>query len=418
MNDVGVTVCTAEQREQRLHKLIDLALHYRNWTKRELAETLNRHVTKLYPEGGNPKLDFVVGLASVLEWPVEAIIDFIWFDEAENTSGPEGEDFQALDQAAMEAFKAADYRRMLELSQRAFIAAKTPEEKALACQRRAGAWDLLGQSHKSLEMLRRGLRQAPISDGLRLMLESNLAYELFVQGEITEARGIAQLVLDWFQEHPPTGRRDRGTQGFAFYVRGRISLQMLQHITEGASAFADQARADLEQAHAVFMSLHGEYGDDQTFSIAHTCEGGLMEADVATGRRSAVEAVTAVMSKLDEADDVPAGDLLESYGWWCLFGANIAFRHLEGREQQRAIAVFTNKGLEIANRLNNWVIRERVLNMEYRVYQALRDKANADLDFVIDEEDLRLITGAVGQFPLFRRLGWQIIKTAKVVESE
>ncbi|MCC7292811.1 MAG: hypothetical protein IT449_12190 [Phycisphaerales bacterium] len=416
--ELGAVTCTAEQREQRLHKLIDLALHYRGWSKKQLADALDRHVTKLYPEGGNPKLDFVIGLAQILEWPIEAVVDFIWFDDSEIEPSDDEAAFEALDAVAMEAFRAADYRRMLEISQRAFVAALTAEQRALACQRQAGAWDLLGQSHKSLEMLRKGLRQVPLSDSLRLMLESNLAYELLVQGEITEARGIAQLVLDWYTEHPPTGRRDVGTQGFAYYVRGHISLRMLQFPLEDALPYAESARADLQSASDIFSRLHTEFGDEQTSSIAHTCHGGLLEAEVALGQRSAQDVVSQIMTKLDEADALPVGDMLESHGWWCIFGANLALRHLQGREQQRAIAVLTNKGLEIANRLNNWVIRERVLNMEYKVHLALKDRANYDLDYVIDEEDLRLITGAVGQFPLFRRLGWQIIRTARVVDSK
>ncbi len=414
--ELGAIACTEEQRELRLHKLIDLAQHYRGWTKHQLADALNRHVTKLYP-GGNPKLDFVVGLAQVLDWPIETVIDFIWFDDSSLSSAAEGATFDQLDEAAMTAFRNADYRGMLGIAQRAFSAAQTPQQRALACQRQAGAWDLLGQSHKSLEMLRRGLQQVPISDGLRLMLESNLAYELLVQGEITEARGIAQLVLDWFNDHPPQGRRDTGTRGFAYYVRGRISLRMLQFPLEDPRSHADAAYTDLARARDIFNGLHGEFGDEQTFSIANTCAGGLLEAEAARGDIAPGEAVARILAKLDETDDLPVGDLLESFGWWCIFGANIAFRHLTGNEQQRAIAVFTNKGLEIANRLNNWVIRERVLNMEYRVYQAFKEQVGEEADFVIDEEDLRLITGAVGQFPLFRRLGWQIIRTAKVVDS-
>ena len=47
------------------------------------------------------------------------------------------------------------------------------------------------------------------------------------------------------------------------------------------------------------------------------------------------------------------------------FGCNIALRHLEGELMQRQMAVFTNKAIEIGERLGNWAMRERAFTLEH-----------------------------------------------------
>ncbi len=66
------------RRKKRLEQLLSLALAYRDCTRKELARTLGRDPTKLVPGTGIPKLDVVVELAGVLEWPVGDVVDYLW----------------------------------------------------------------------------------------------------------------------------------------------------------------------------------------------------------------------------------------------------------------------------------------------------------------------------------------------------
>lgn len=419
----GQSIRTGLQREQRLHQLIELAMHYRGWSRKKLAESLDRHVTKLYPRGGNPKLDLVVQLSAILEWPVEAVIDFIWFEVVDAIQDRVEADFETLDTMTLEAFRKGKFARMQDLARRAYAVATSPEHRALACNRQAGAWGSLGLYNKSLEAIRRGLRESPISNSLRMMLQANLAHELYSLGEITEARGITQLVIEWFENHPPSGRRDLGSSAFAHYLRAHTYERLLDGECDSASNLenATLARLDFLRAYGIFSALYKEYEDDQTGGLANTCRGGIIEAETDMKIRDPNDAVAEMMEGLDNvvtAEEWPISDLLESYGWWCVFGANIALRHQVGREQQQNIAIFTNKGQDIANRLDNWIMRERVLSLEYKFHQLLKSKLEYDIDFVIDREDLRMITGAAGRFPQFRTLGWKILQTAKVVDEK
>jgi hypothetical protein len=38
-------------------------------------------------------------------------------------------------------------------------------------------------------------------------------------------------------------------------------------------------------------------------------------------------------------------------------------------------------------------------------------------DWVLDKDDLRIVTGAIGRFPTFRETGWQILRSVRLVED-
>jgi hypothetical protein len=167
--------------------------------------------------------------------------------------------------------------------------------------------------------------------------------------------------------------------------------------------------------------LAAQLGDAYLEGVANTCYGGLIETDVELGRRDAVDALGELMAGLDnvrDTTDLLAGDRLESYGWWCIFGCNIALRHVsDERSLQQYMAVLTNKADEIANRLDNWAMRERVFTMHYTRWERASGSTGFDIPCVIDSEDVRIITGTMGRFPTFRETGWRILHSAQVVDG-
>ena len=84
------------------------------------------------------------------------------------------------------------------------------------------------------------------------------------------------------------------------------------------------------------------------------------------------------------------GDQLECYGWWCIFGCNIALHHIEGREQQQHLATLIERGCEIANTLNNWSMRERLYSMQLERRQRLNDLAGIAVEWNIDGDDVHV----------------------------
>src|SRR5690606_24923330 len=116
------------------------------------------------------------------------------------------------------------------------------------------------------------------------------------------------------------------------------------------------------------------------------------------------------LDAVSEVDERLGAIMLESYGWWCIFGCNMVLRHVsDGEEAQRHMAILTNKADEIAQRLGNWALRERVFTMEYL---RRRHGADASIDlgeWVIDREDIQTIAGAMGRFARFREIAWRIL---------
>jgi hypothetical protein len=139
------------------------------------------------------------------------------------------------------------------------------------------------------------------------------------------------------------------------------------------------------------------------------------------GRRDPHSAVSDMLSEVEAGLSgglEAVGDRLESYGWWCIFGSNIALQHLTGRELQQAMRSFNARALEVAERLDNWAMRERVFTLQYSLHRSLVDTTGLELSFTIDPAERTLITGAMGRFPSFRALGWEILENAQLVENK
>jgi hypothetical protein len=412
----------AEERRMRLAQLLDLAQTYRGWTRKELASALRRDPTKLIPGSGVPKMDYVVELAATLDWSVSAVVAHLSLDPARHGAVVEASGFGEIDAAARDAHRAGDYQRMVELGRKAFDAATSPEQRARACQREAGGWDGMGRYTNELKALRRGLAQSPVSPEFRRMLQANLANAYYSVWSLVEAKAIALELIMHFRDHAPQTLRDRKTVAFAHYVAGHTSRRLIASEPDRAAELAAVAKGDLVVAKDLLERLSAEVGDASFAGIGNTCRGGIIETEVALGERtveSALDELAAGLEVVATAEPRLAGDWLESYGWWCIFGCNLALRHLtDERLVQTHMAIFTNKADEIASELNNWAIRERVFTMEHSRWERAIGCTGFDIPRVIDEEEVRIITGTMARFPAFRDTGWRILSSARVVRDQ
>ena len=397
---------------------MDLARVYRGWSRQELASNLGRDLSKVVPDSGNPKLDLVVALAEALDWSIGDVAQCVW-DEPMQLP-PCGLDFAALDAQAMEAHRAGDWRRLIAGGAMLLRAASTPAERARALNRISGGHDGLGRHGKSLECIREALSLAPLTPGLELMLRVNLCGAHYALWHVAEARAAARELVEQFEARAPEGRLERVAQAFALMYRGQCARRAIAAMPDTAKRNATEARADLERAGTLFSKLAREFGDDSYGGVANTCRGALMEVDCALGTLDPVDAVATITEALGGVEDpqlAPPGDWLESYGWWCIFGCNIAVRYLQDPQFHRAMAIFTNKAVEIADRLDNWSLRERAFSLEQARRDRLQKSTGFDAEWVLDEDEVRTITGTMGRFPSFRETGWKILTEARIVGS-
>ena len=412
-----------EVRRDRLSQFVDLARIYRRWTRIQTAQALGREPSKVVPESGNPKLDLVVGLAEALDWDVGDVAEGIWRDEAEaygeiETMAERG--FAILDREAIEAHRAGEYRRMTELSRALFLAAHTGSERATAANRLAGAYDGLGRYTKALAALQRGLAEPGVPSHVRMMLEVNLANAHYALWHLVEACSVANSLVERFQSRPAETRSERVVEAFGHYVRGQSQRRLIETDPLSGNSHTQRAREDLQIALTSYSALAKEFDDASYAGIANTCTGAIFECDAALGVMDPLRAAEALSAGLDQVVDVvnyPPGDWLESYGWWAIFGCNVVLRGLSGPEMHRHMAVFSNKTAEIAERMENWSMRERAFTFEHLRRQRMNESLGYATEWLLDDDDVRTVTGTMGRFPSFRETGWRILESARSLHT-
>ncbi len=405
-------------RRRRLERLLDIACAAQGWSKRRLAKALGRDPTKLVPESGNPKLDFVVALAELLGTPVGDVVAFIVGPSGEMTSNQTRSGFDALDAHAMDAHQRGAFQEMADLACRAQTVARTSEQFALACNREYGGWDGLGRYQNALEAIRKGLEHGPLSRWQELMMRSNLANAHYSLWNLTEARTISNEIIADLSSREAEHPNDELTLAFAFYVRGNARRRMLQTGVSDAQAIAQAAQSDLLRARSEYERLAEADGNEAFSAIAHTCEAGLLELGVELGTVDAQEAVDRTLATLDRVVDVESdidGDWMESFGWWCVAGANIALAHLDPDAAEQSVAIFTNKAHDIAMKLDNWALRERAFTLEHARRRSAPTSDVSEGPWLMDNEDIGVLVGTMGRFPTFRATGWRILESAGFV---
>jgi tetratricopeptide (TPR) repeat protein len=411
------------KRKERLEQLLNLAQVYRGWNRSKLARELGRDATKLAPDSGNPKFDVIVKLAEALEWTIDEVSDWIWYgndlkvDVSETTKNTS---FATLDKKAQEAHRSGKYDRMVELGHCALEASNSPEERARSYNRAAGGWDGLGRFNRVLRAAQAGLREHPIPTDLRLLLQSTSANAHYTLWQLDESRGMAQRVVEYYENHEAESDRARVAQAHGYYVLGHTHRRLIEIEPDFSSTHAHACKVTLEKAALHYEEL-GRTVHQNYAGIANTCRGGILEAEVFLGTIDAREGLARVfdiVGPVVEPKDEAHGDWLESYGWWCIFGCNITLRHIsEERDIQRFMALFTNKADEIAEYLNHWAMRERVFSMQFEGRKRLVGWTGQKIPVVIDNDDVRLITGTMGRFPQFRETGWSILNNGNIIQE-
>lgn len=403
-------------RRERLGRFVDLARVYRGWNRQQLAANLGRDLSKVVPDSGNPKLDLVVALADALDWSVGDVARTVWEEPRPHAAEPD--DFRTLDERSLEAHRAGQWERLVETGTRMLAVARTPADRARALNRISGGHDGLGRYVRSLDCLREALGIRGLPAALELMLRVNLAGAHYALWNLVEARATARELADRFESVPPDGRLERVAQAFAVMYRGQCARRAIDGAGDAARRHARNAQTDLARAAELFASLAREFGDESYGGVANTCRGALIESECALGTRAPEDAVATIVQALGGVEDpqlAPPGDWLESYGWWCIYGCNIALRHMDGPLLDRAMAVFTNKAIEVSERLGNWSLRERAFSMELQRRDRSGRATGFDQEWVLDEDEVRTIAGTMGRFPSFRETGWRILSQARIV---
>ena len=409
-------------RRERLSRFVDLARVYRGWNKSELSQALGRDPTKLIPESGNPKLDLVVGIAEALDWTVGDVAESVWREKIDPGGEFEGLDYDSLKALALEAHRQGEWKEILRITKQMRVKSRDGDQRAYAASLASIAHDGMGRFTLALKSIQDGLSERLTNEKLRCMLQTNLANTHYALWHLVEAHAIAGDLITTLEDLENPARIQRVSNAHGRYVRGNTLRRMIiEKNVANIESTSLRARIDLEASREQYLLLSEEFDDDAYRGVANTCLGALHEVDAASGILDPHEAIEQIELGLDAVIDptaVPLGDILESWGWWAIFGCNISLRHLEGEDLHHHMALCTNKAIEIAERLGNWSMRERAFTLEHFRRQQAKLEGIPEQGWPLDEDDIRVITGTMGRFPSFREVGWQILRGANVLESD
>jgi hypothetical protein len=409
-------------RFDRFAALLLLAQSTHRWSRAQLARALGRDATKLVPASGNPKLDLLVGVAGVLEWPVAQVIEFVWSEPGERA----GERLPGSDAGPGEPRigRGGAVAWWNDLADGVERAGGSAGAAIWHSHRVATAWTSRGRFVEATSVLHRALLTPDLEAETRLLLCTHLASAHLDLWHLEESIALAATVLDWFREPP----RDRSTQRPEMQRLRALAASLLGHahrrlIGERHGAAIDRhaqlAIEHLSAAAREFRWLHEDHGDAYDASLAQRCQGGILEAQATLGG-DAVRVVDTIIEGLSTVVDPaehPDPGMVEALGWWCVYGCNLALRHLTGARQQRALAILTNKIVEIGELQGNWSLLERGYTIEWFRRQRVDHFSEIDGDHLLDGEDLRFVTGLLGRFPHFVEIGTAMLGHAIGIEG-
>ena len=408
-------------RKDRLEELLALAQTYRGWTLRELADVLGRDPHKLVPESGVPKLDLVMRLAEVLDWSVDQVARDLCGQSDTPVEAPAAGDFKSLDRAAFEAYEQGRFDDVERLAEEAYRVAESPNERARALMRQIVAFDARGLYMQAMERAQKGLREVEASLEYHLSFRVNLANAHYTVGNIYEAEALSGSLVDWFSKNPMPSPLSQSTKAFAYYVRGSCHRCFAGLNLPNRLWHAQRAHEDLLTAERLFVEYAAQTKLETYAGYANVCQGAVLEVAPMLGLKPAEEVLETLMAGLDRVvtlAEMPRGAWLESWGWWCIFGCNVALRHIEDPDRlQTLMAIFTNKADEIAEYLGNWALRERVWTLELERRRKAEGSQAATEDWVMDSDDVRVVAGTMARFPEFREVGWQVLRSARRINQ-
>lgn len=402
----------------RLEAMLRLAKFYRGWTAKDLAGELDRHVHNLVPGSGVPKIDLVVGISDLLDWPVEVVIDDLYERSSASAAHPDPSAGDAeLRERLQEAWRLVDADRLVEAVDFIEATLRQPLDAlsfSYASSLLSDAYEGLGRYLQAIDVLRRGLSRARRENPYRERLLLHLAHCHYLVGNLGEAELMASAMVDELLALPADDSR-RTLCAAALFIRGSCRRTMCS--LESALS-PDEARAaadDLGLAATIYRDRSASEDPARLEALARLAEFARLEPLVILGEVSARAAIDQIITAVDSTDveSIRTKHEAETLAWGCVHGSTIVLRHLrDAPDAHRLLAILTNLTDLLAGRLGHWALRERCWTIEH-LWRVEGDGGECTLDL----EDIQTLTGTMGRFPEFRERGWALLEQWRFQED-
>ena len=402
----GLEAAREALARERLEELQALARTYRNWSVKELAHALGRQPGRLVPDSGMPKIDLVVGLAKALDWPVEAVVDHLMKPAGDARRQAVAQDTPAdyarLYNESLRKRLERDYTEAIRFAVRACAVADNPTRRAAALLIEAQAHEAVGSYCEAVRCVREATRIDGVSAEWRLYSDACLAHLLFMQGNASQALGIATSVLEYGEKLPVT-IVSRTTRMLAHWSRGHVLRSAIPTaVTAAWSSLAVSARGDFRAAKTIGEELIAEVGDAPTyFSTFVSCvDPLLLELDAVCDESCADGVVRDLLAIIrgGERGDLGLG---ERKAWSAVALAATVKRFTVDEMQRRGLLEMASATLRAhAVATSNWYFAHKHLELDAERRRALA--GNGVASRALDAVEAKLVAGVLGQIPAAR----------------
>lgn len=412
---------------ERLEEMVTLVQSYRGWSQRRVARALNRNPHAMVPDSGNPKLDLVVTLSKILDWPLEMVVSDL--RDAERDAAGERpkprrsvQDPNAFARKVWALLDAEQWDDVLEITEPEALDEVEFSHRGLLLAYRFQALESTGRYLDAIECCREGLELVARGSLESLRLRGPLAYLLYLVGNFYEAEAMAtSLIAELSRELDPL-RSDAPNPNvlphlaMAYFIRGCVLRVHGDHPQGLSEPLLRDAHRSLRTAESLLGSLAIESGPLRNRSIAQTARAAAREVEVLLDDATPSEIVEETLELLSSAEEIGSLDSFaaESLGWCCLIASRVVLQFNERiANSDRVLAILTNKADEVAERLGHWALRERLFTVEHLHRVLAARSGEAPPAWNLDDDDVRTLMGTMGRFPHFRRLGWRILRAVR-----
>ena len=406
MDDTGTADAAREALARvRLEELQALARTYRNWSVKELANALGRQPGRLVPESGMPKIDLVVSLARALDWPIEAVVDHLVKPDAAVRAVAPGDgraDFASLYNASLDKRLARDYFEAIRLAVRAGSVADTSTRRAAASVIESDSHEASGSYLEALRCLRSATQLDGVELCWRLLIDAKIANILFMQGNRTQAIGIASAVLE-YTARTEGGHVMRLAQSLALWARAHaLSSSIPTANFDAWRPMAASAEQDFgtcaEIADELRASEHGYCLRNLTYTTS--IDVSILELRALRDHEASAAILNSLLEVVREGGDVSAG-VSERKAWAAIALVNTAKRFVSDDMQLWGMLELASAALRAhAAATSNWYFAHQHLELDSERRRRLGTLAHGSR--TLDATEAKLVAGVLGHVPASR----------------
>ncbi|MCA9310694.1 MAG: hypothetical protein KDA21_05765, partial [Phycisphaerales bacterium] len=404
----------------RIEHLYAIVCDARGWNRTQLAQATGRHLANLVP-AGSPKSDLLIALAEALEWPVDDVAAAMLSPSRDRVAPAEEDDPGECGARAIAAWRSGDPESIRTWALRGLPRATPGRQRANQLSLCSKGWEMSGRFRDAEIYARRAAHEPNLSAAAHFLLADRLAFDEFLIGDVESAVAILQKAFEDSERSLSNADCRPQTRAHAHWLAGLLFLRLACLEPEDRSLLLRRAQEHVDAGER-YVALTEER--DLWAREAHrVLRATRLEIEVELHQRDAEATIREMVAALEMVEDpgVPSFEApepiarLQTFEYWCYAGLRLSRRWLKGPARERATGIFSNKGMELSERLGDWSLRLQMFSADvglrclHPMDWSAGGDALADGEVLLDEQDTRQLLLLMAALPGFFEQGHRIL---------